>query len=69
MSTVMIFAGIVMFKFLPFSVLLQAPPDFQQHLQGNFGPPQRPLPSQEQWRGPPPHHQDQEHFFSGGKVK
>ncbi|XP_051755310.1 RNA-binding protein 33 isoform X2 [Ctenopharyngodon idella] len=44
---------------------LPAPPDFQQHLQGNFGPPQRPLPSQEQWRGPPPHHQDQEHFFTG----
>ncbi|XP_077085331.1 RNA-binding protein 33 isoform X2 [Siphateles boraxobius] len=43
---------------------LPVPPDFQQHLQGNFGPPQRPLPSQEQWRGPPPHHQDQEHFFS-----
>ncbi|XP_067294578.1 RNA-binding protein 33 isoform X2 [Pseudorasbora parva] len=40
-------------------------PDFQQHLQGNFGPLQRPLPSQEQWRGPPPHHQDQEHFFTG----
>ncbi|XP_067258254.1 RNA-binding protein 33 isoform X2 [Chanodichthys erythropterus] len=44
---------------------LPAPPDFQQHLQGNFGPPQRPLPSQEQWGGPPPHHQDQEHFFTG----
>ncbi|XP_052457486.1 RNA-binding protein 33-like isoform X3 [Carassius gibelio] len=42
-----------------------APPDFQQHLQGNFGPPQRPLPHQEQWRGPPPHHQDPEHFFPG----
>uniref|UniRef100_A0A8C1G9F1 RNA binding motif protein 33a n=1 Tax=Cyprinus carpio TaxID=7962 RepID=A0A8C1G9F1_CYPCA len=42
-----------------------APPDFQQHLQGNFGPSQRPLPPQEQWRGPPPHHQDPEHFFPG----
>uniref|UniRef100_A0A8C1GVD5 RNA binding motif protein 33a n=1 Tax=Cyprinus carpio TaxID=7962 RepID=A0A8C1GVD5_CYPCA len=44
---------------------LPAPPDFQQHLQGNFGPPQRPLPPQDQWRGPPPHHQDPEHFFPG----
>lgn len=44
---------------------LSAPPDFQQHL-GNFGPPLRPLPSQEPWRGPPPpHHQDQDHFFPG----
>ncbi|XP_059389387.1 RNA-binding protein 33 isoform X1 [Carassius carassius] len=42
---------------------LPAPPDFQQHLQGNFGPPQRPLPPQDQWRGPPQHHQDPEHFF------
>ncbi|KTF87846.1 hypothetical protein cypCar_00029753 [Cyprinus carpio] len=45
--------------------LAKAPPDFQQHLQGNFGPPQRPLPPQDQWRGPPPHHQDPEHFFPG----
>ncbi|XP_016388803.1 RNA-binding protein 33 isoform X2 [Sinocyclocheilus rhinocerous] len=44
---------------------LPAPPDFQQHLQGNFGPPQRSLPPQDQWRGPPPHHQDPEHFFPG----
>ncbi|XP_052001780.1 RNA-binding protein 33-like isoform X2 [Xyrauchen texanus] len=42
-----------------------APPDFQQHLQGNFGPTQRPVPPQEQWRGPPPRHQDREHFFTG----
>ncbi|XP_057185906.1 RNA-binding protein 33 isoform X4 [Triplophysa rosa] len=38
-------------------------PDFPQHLQGNFGPP-RPLPLQEPWRGPPPPHQDREHFFA-----
>ncbi|XP_051572337.1 RNA-binding protein 33-like isoform X2 [Myxocyprinus asiaticus] len=44
---------------------LPAPPDFQQHLHENFGPPQRPLPPQEQWRGPPPRHQDREHFFTG----
>ncbi|XP_065145454.1 RNA-binding protein 33 isoform X1 [Paramisgurnus dabryanus] len=44
---------------------IPAPPDFQQHLQGNFGPPQRLLPLQDQWRGPPPLHQDREHFFTG----
>ncbi|XP_060784552.1 RNA-binding protein 33 isoform X2 [Neoarius graeffei] len=47
------------------------PVDFQQHLQGNFLQPQRPLP-QEQWRGPPPPppppplppHQEREPFYN-----
>ncbi|XP_076828697.1 RNA-binding protein 33 isoform X2 [Brachyhypopomus gauderio] len=38
------------------------PADFQQHLQGNFVQPQRP-PHQEQWRGPPPPHQERDSFF------
>ncbi|XP_035392095.1 RNA-binding protein 33 isoform X2 [Electrophorus electricus] len=38
------------------------PVDFQQHLQGNFVQPQRP-PPQEQWRGPPPLHQERDTFF------
>ncbi|XP_072544583.1 RNA-binding protein 33 isoform X2 [Salminus brasiliensis] len=39
------------------------PVDFQQHLQGGFVQPQRP-PPQEQWRGPPPPHQEREPFFN-----
>ncbi|KAI5103788.1 RNA-binding protein 33 isoform X2 [Silurus meridionalis] len=40
------------------------PVDFQQHLQNSFLQPQRPPPPQEQWRGPPPTHQERELFFN-----
>ncbi|TRY98864.1 hypothetical protein DNTS_016662 [Danionella cerebrum] len=46
-------------------VVTQAPPDFQQHHQGNFGPPLHSLVSQEQWRGPPQPHHNQDRFFPG----
>ncbi|KAG9273627.1 RNA-binding protein 33 [Astyanax mexicanus] len=39
------------------------PADFQQHLQGSFVQHQRP-PPQDQWRGPPPPHQEREPFFN-----
>uniref|UniRef100_W5K3J0 RNA binding motif protein 33 n=1 Tax=Astyanax mexicanus TaxID=7994 RepID=W5K3J0_ASTMX len=46
----------------------QGPADFQQHLQGSFVQHQRP-PPQDQWRGPPPPHQEREPFFNSGETR
>lgn len=49
-------------------VFSQGPGDFQQHMSGNFGQPQRPPHHMEPFRNQPPQGpQDREPLFMGGE--